>query len=128
MLISINNSNNTLLELPEFESFHFNPSFPRPPPEPPDVCMRFKPILSMKNDFVKRNEDLYLSETMLSLNVEDVDSFTFIIWTFLPYFTYTEESPLIFPFSSVTRIDPTISEASRVRCYIPFHSSFSSFV
>ncbi|GJT97429.1 hypothetical protein Tco_1092947 [Tanacetum coccineum] len=36
-LISIDNSNNTLLELPEFESFHFDPSFPRPPPEPPDV-------------------------------------------------------------------------------------------
>ncbi|GJT04526.1 putative reverse transcriptase domain-containing protein [Tanacetum coccineum] len=31
--------NNPLLELPEFESFHFdlNPSFPRPPPEPPDI-------------------------------------------------------------------------------------------
>ncbi|GJR44449.1 hypothetical protein Tco_1312552 [Tanacetum coccineum] len=24
---------------PEFESFHFNPSLPRPPPEPPDVCL-----------------------------------------------------------------------------------------
>ncbi|GKF25877.1 hypothetical protein Tco_0081771, partial [Tanacetum coccineum] len=36
-LISIDNSNNTLLELPEFESFHFDPSFPRPLPEPPDV-------------------------------------------------------------------------------------------
>ncbi|GKA15141.1 hypothetical protein Tco_0694888, partial [Tanacetum coccineum] len=50
------NSNNTLLELPEFESFYFdlydNPSSPRPPSEPPDVCMRFKPILAMKNDFV----------------------------------------------------------------------------
>ncbi|GJX75498.1 hypothetical protein Tco_0314093 [Tanacetum coccineum] len=43
MLISINNSNNTLLELPEFESFHFNPSFPRPPPEPPDVEKCFEP-------------------------------------------------------------------------------------
>ncbi|GJT37631.1 hypothetical protein Tco_0937496 [Tanacetum coccineum] len=37
VLISIDNSNNSLLELPEFESFHFDPSFPRPPPEPPDV-------------------------------------------------------------------------------------------
>ncbi|GKC58916.1 hypothetical protein Tco_1086514 [Tanacetum coccineum] len=36
-LISIDNSNDPLLELPEFESFHFDPSFPRPPPEPPDV-------------------------------------------------------------------------------------------
>ncbi|GJV52649.1 hypothetical protein Tco_1448390, partial [Tanacetum coccineum] len=44
-LISIDNSNNTLLELPEFESFHFDPSFPRPPPEPPDVeiCLHFEP-------------------------------------------------------------------------------------
>ncbi|GJW44435.1 hypothetical protein Tco_0073234 [Tanacetum coccineum] len=31
-LISIDNSNDPLLELPEFESFHFDPSFPRPPP------------------------------------------------------------------------------------------------
>ncbi|GJU52030.1 hypothetical protein Tco_1221585 [Tanacetum coccineum] len=31
------NSNDLLLEIPEFESFHFDPSFPRPPPEPPDV-------------------------------------------------------------------------------------------
>ncbi|GKD89512.1 hypothetical protein Tco_1365019, partial [Tanacetum coccineum] len=33
------NSNDPLLELPEFESFHFDldPSFPRPPSEPPDV-------------------------------------------------------------------------------------------
>ncbi|GJR76304.1 hypothetical protein Tco_0088669 [Tanacetum coccineum] len=43
VLISIDNSNNILLELPEFESFHFNPSFPRPPPEPPDVEKCFEP-------------------------------------------------------------------------------------
>ncbi|GJX60910.1 hypothetical protein Tco_0292300 [Tanacetum coccineum] len=108
-LISIDNSNEPLLEFPEFESFHFDPSFPRPPPEPPDVCMRFKPILAMKNDFVKPNEDFYLSETVLPLNVEDVDSFTFIIWTFLPHFTYTEESPLIFSFRSENFVfDPGI--------------------
>ncbi|GKC80183.1 hypothetical protein Tco_1130957 [Tanacetum coccineum] len=88
-----NISSGTLLFLKE-------PSSPRPPPEPPDVCMRFKPILAMKNDFVKPNEDFYLSDTRLSLNVEDVDSFTFIIWTFLPYFTYTEESPLFISFRS----------------------------
>ncbi|GKA97486.1 hypothetical protein Tco_0825380 [Tanacetum coccineum] len=50
-----------------------------PSSKPPDVCMRFKPILAIKNDFVKPYEDFFLSETMLSLNVEDVDSFTFII-------------------------------------------------
>ncbi|GJX79098.1 hypothetical protein Tco_0327247, partial [Tanacetum coccineum] len=31
------NSNDLLLEIPEFESFHFDPSFPRPAPEPLDV-------------------------------------------------------------------------------------------
>ncbi|GKE60261.1 hypothetical protein Tco_1510628 [Tanacetum coccineum] len=46
VLISIDNSNNFLLELPEFESFHFDPSFPRPPPEPPDVCLDLSPIQS----------------------------------------------------------------------------------
>ncbi|GKD63851.1 hypothetical protein Tco_1305959, partial [Tanacetum coccineum] len=42
-LISIDNSNNTLLELPEFESFHFDLSFPRPPSKPPDVEKCFEP-------------------------------------------------------------------------------------
>ncbi|GKA69864.1 hypothetical protein Tco_0775928 [Tanacetum coccineum] len=78
-LISIDNSNNTLLELPEFESFHFDPSFPRPPPKPPDFCMRFTPILALKNAFVKPNEDFYLSETVLPLNDEEDDSFTFVM-------------------------------------------------
>ncbi|GJV31273.1 reverse transcriptase domain-containing protein [Tanacetum coccineum] len=96
--------------------FFKEPSSPRPPPEPPDVCMRFKPILAMKNDFVKPNEDFYLSETVLSLNVEDVDSFTFIIWTFLPNFTYTEESPLFISFRSEDFVfDPGI---------VTFHFSY----
>ncbi|GKF00186.1 hypothetical protein Tco_0023536, partial [Tanacetum coccineum] len=88
-----NISSGTLLFLKEQSS-------PRPPSEPPDVCMRFKPILAMKNDFVKPNEDFYPSKKMLPLNVEDVNSFTFIIWTFLPYFTYPEDSPLFISFRS----------------------------
>ncbi|GKE80166.1 hypothetical protein Tco_1550166 [Tanacetum coccineum] len=63
-------------------------SFLLPPPEPPDECL--------KN--VVLNEDLYQNKKTIPLNVEDVNSFTFIIWTFLPHFTYTEESPLIFSF------------------------------
>ncbi|GJQ92244.1 reverse transcriptase domain-containing protein [Tanacetum coccineum] len=92
------------------------PLSPRPPPEPPDICMRFKPILAMKDNFVKPNEDFYLSKTVLSLNVEDVDSFTFIIWTFLPYFTNPKNSPLIFSFRSENFVfDPGI---------ITFHFSY----
>ncbi|GKE87571.1 hypothetical protein Tco_1565046, partial [Tanacetum coccineum] len=63
------------------------PSFLLPPPEPPDECLNFEP---MKN--VVLNEAFYQS------NVEDVNSFTIIIWIFLPFFTYPKESPLIFSF------------------------------
>ncbi|GJV55190.1 retrovirus-related pol polyprotein from transposon TNT 1-94 [Tanacetum coccineum] len=83
------------------------PSLLLPPPEPPDECLNFEPILVMKN--VVLNEDFYQSEKTLLLNVKDVDSFTFIIWIFRPYFTYTEDSPLIFSFRSEDTIfDPGI--------------------
>ncbi|GKA23686.1 hypothetical protein Tco_0709719 [Tanacetum coccineum] len=76
-------------------------SFLLPPPEPPDKCLNFEPILIMKN--VVLNDDFYQS------NVEDVNSFTLIIWIFLPYFTYTKESPLIFSFRSENFVfDPGI--------------------
>ncbi|GKE30448.1 hypothetical protein Tco_1445832, partial [Tanacetum coccineum] len=111
VLISIDNSNTFLLELPEFESFHFDPSFPRPPPKPPDVCLDFKPNTVMRN-----NEDFNQREIVLSLNVEDVNTFTFVIWTFLPFFTYPEDSPVILFFRNEDLVfDPGIST---------FHFSF----
>ncbi|GJT75712.1 hypothetical protein Tco_1042437 [Tanacetum coccineum] len=90
--------NSTLL--PENESSILEPSSPLPPPEPPDVCLSVKPIMAVKNDFVMLKEDFYHGEKILSLNVEDVYSFTFIVWTFLLYFTYPKNSPLIFSFGS----------------------------
>ncbi|GJR73965.1 hypothetical protein Tco_0086330 [Tanacetum coccineum] len=72
-------------------------SFLLPPPEPPDECLNFEPILVMKNVVLK------------PLNVEDVNSFAFIIWTFLPFFTYTKTSPMIFSFQSENFVfDPGI--------------------
>ncbi|GJS98409.1 hypothetical protein Tco_0819579, partial [Tanacetum coccineum] len=75
-LISIDNSNNTLLELSEFESFHFDPSFPRPPPEPPDVEREPE-----NNNFDVLNNDesfdLREGENIVVSNVEEDDSFTF---------------------------------------------------
>ncbi|GKF42873.1 hypothetical protein Tco_0126215, partial [Tanacetum coccineum] len=59
---------------------------------PPDVCLNFKPDTTMKND-----EDF--NQIVLSLNVEDVNPFTFVIWIFLPFFTYPEDSPVILSFS-----------------------------
>ncbi|GKD09934.1 hypothetical protein Tco_1189619 [Tanacetum coccineum] len=77
----------------ENESFILEPSSLRPSPEPPDVCLNFKPDTAMKND----------EEIVLSLNVEDVNSFTFVIWTFLPFFTYPEDSPVILSLRSTDK-------------------------
>ncbi|GJX65551.1 hypothetical protein Tco_0299894 [Tanacetum coccineum] len=63
-LISIDNLNDPLLELPEFESFYFDPSFPRPPPEPPNVeiCLYFKPDAPVIDNFNELNDDQRGSE------------------------------------------------------------------
>ncbi|GKE48707.1 hypothetical protein Tco_1479965 [Tanacetum coccineum] len=75
-----------------------DPSFLLPPPEPPDTCLNFVPILIMKN--VVLNANFYQS---------NVNSFTLIIWIFLPYITYTKDSPLIFSFRSENFVfDPGI--------------------
>ncbi|GJS02209.1 hypothetical protein Tco_0318717 [Tanacetum coccineum] len=90
------------------------PSFLLPPPEPPDVCLTN----------VVLNEDYYQSKKTIPLNIEDVNSFTFIIWTFLPYFTYTEESPLIFSFRSENFVfDPGIVTFHKP---MAFSTTFSS--
>ncbi|GKC87980.1 hypothetical protein Tco_1148629 [Tanacetum coccineum] len=80
--------------LPEYDSFHFDPSFPRPPPEPPDV-----EILEPENnnfDVLNNDEpfDPGEGENVVFLDVEEDDSFTFTIRTFLPFVTYPEASPL----------------------------------
>ncbi|GJZ70102.1 hypothetical protein Tco_0633652 [Tanacetum coccineum] len=83
------------------------PSFLLPPPEPPDECLNFKPILVMKN--VVLNEDFYQCKKTMPLHVEDVNTFAFVIWTFLPYFPYTKESSLIFSFRNENFVfDPGI--------------------
>ncbi|GKA17165.1 reverse transcriptase domain-containing protein [Tanacetum coccineum] len=95
--------------LPENESSILEPSSLRPPPEPPDVCLNFKLDTALKND----------EEIVLPLNVEDGNSFTFVIWTFLPFFTYPEDSPIILSLRSEDLIfDPSIPT---------FHFSFKPF-
>ncbi|GJY16453.1 reverse transcriptase domain-containing protein [Tanacetum coccineum] len=90
--------------LPENESSILEPSSPRPPTEPPDICLNFKPDTAMKND-----EDFNQGEIVLSLNVEDVNSFTFVIWTFLPSFNYPDDSPVILSFRNEDLVfDPDI--------------------
>ncbi|GJW03982.1 putative reverse transcriptase domain-containing protein, partial [Tanacetum coccineum] len=101
-LISVvisDNSNDPLLELPEFESFHFDldQSFPRPPPKPPDVEINLiietdAPVI---DNFNELNDDQEGGEIDFSQNVEDDDSFTFVIRTFLPFLTYPANSSLL---------------------------------
>ncbi|GJZ65306.1 hypothetical protein Tco_0622002 [Tanacetum coccineum] len=111
---------NDPLPLPEIESSnldHFNdPSSPRPPPEPPDVeiCFDVEPDTTVKNNFDELNEDecfnLGGGEIDVSQNIEDDDSFTFVIRTFLPYLTYSVDSPLLLSTGSEDTIfDPGIS-------------------
>ncbi|GJZ27621.1 hypothetical protein Tco_0572268 [Tanacetum coccineum] len=108
--ISDNLTNDPLLELPKFESFHFDPSFPRPSPEPPDVeiCLNFEPDADVINNFDELNEDECFNpgggEIIFHQNVEDDDSFTFVIRTFLTFLTYPADSPLLLS----TRSEDTI--------------------
>ncbi|GJW27551.1 hypothetical protein Tco_0044426 [Tanacetum coccineum] len=107
-VVIFDNSNDPLLELPEFESFHFDfdLSFPRHPPEPPDVEINLiietdAPVI---NNVDELNEDECFDPGGGEINVEDDDSFTFVTWIFLPSLTYPEVSPLL----SSTRNEDTI--------------------
>ncbi|GKE87179.1 hypothetical protein Tco_1564654, partial [Tanacetum coccineum] len=88
------NSNDPLLEFPEFESFHFDLdlSFPRPPPEPPDIeiSLIIKTNAVVINNVDELNKDECFDPGGGENNVKIDDSFTFVTWTFLPFFTYPE--------------------------------------
>ncbi|GJZ07744.1 hypothetical protein Tco_0542027 [Tanacetum coccineum] len=84
--------------------------------EPPDVeiCLNLEPYAAVINDF----DELYENECFdpgggeinVSQNVEDDDSFTYVIRTFLPYLTYPVDSPLLLSTGSEDTIfDPGIS-------------------
>ncbi|GJY79021.1 hypothetical protein Tco_0484822 [Tanacetum coccineum] len=115
-VVIFDNSNDPLLELPNFEPFHFDPSFPRPPSEPPDdeICLNVEPDAPMINNSDELNKDECFypggGKINISQNVEDDDSFTFVIRTFLPFLTYPVDSPLLLSTGSEDTIfDPGIS-------------------
>ncbi|GJS85102.1 hypothetical protein Tco_0751643 [Tanacetum coccineum] len=106
-------------ELPNLDH-QDNPSSPRPPPEPPDVCLNFKPDTAMKND-----EDFNQGEIVLSINVEDVNSFpTSLLFIFL----LSQFHLLSLRTNEFRDRDrPNFSEDSCVQCFVPVHSSFLAF-
>nr|GEW20245.1 hypothetical protein [Tanacetum cinerariifolium] len=108
------------IPLPKNESSNFNyqnnPSFPRPPLEPPDVAFFFdsKPDVIAEEILDKLNKDECFDpgdEIDVLANDEDDDYFPFIfvIRIFLPYLIYPEVSPLLlFAGSEDTIFDPGI--------------------
>ncbi|GKC93397.1 hypothetical protein Tco_1158839 [Tanacetum coccineum] len=109
-IVISDNSNDPLLELTEFESFHFDPLFPRPPPKPPDVeiSLIIETDAPVINNFNKLNKDECFEPG--GDEIEDDDSFTFVIQTFLLFLTYPEVFPLLLSTRSEDTIfDPDIS-------------------
>nr|GEY81129.1 hypothetical protein [Tanacetum cinerariifolium]GFB27605.1 hypothetical protein [Tanacetum cinerariifolium] len=111
------------ISLPENKSFYFDhqndPSFPRPPLEPPDDEFDFEPnlgevISAVMNNIDDLNEDECFDpggDINVSTNLEDDDYFPFmiVIQNFLPYLIYPEVSPLLlFAESEDTIFDPGI--------------------
>ncbi|GKB65132.1 hypothetical protein Tco_0921318 [Tanacetum coccineum] len=84
--------------IPEYEHFTFD----------------IEPDAPVINNFDKLNEDECFDpgggEIDVSQNIEDDDSFAFVIQTFLPYHTYPVDSPLLLSTRSEDTIfDPDIS-------------------
>nr|GEV54123.1 hypothetical protein [Tanacetum cinerariifolium] len=106
------------------KSFYFDhqddPSFPRPPPEPPDAEFDFEPNSGVVISAVMNNIDEFIKDECFDpggeidvfTNIEDDDCFPymFAIQFFLPYLIYPEVSPLLlFAESEDTIFDPGIS-------------------
>nr|GFC54968.1 hypothetical protein [Tanacetum cinerariifolium] len=102
---------NDSMSLPKNESSNFDhhddPSFPHPPPEPPDVefFFDFEPnsgeiISAVMNNINELIEDECFDpggEIDVFTNIKDGDyiPFIFVIRIFLPYLIYPEVSPLL---------------------------------
>nr|GEY84824.1 hypothetical protein [Tanacetum cinerariifolium] len=91
------------IPFPNNESFDFedDPSFPRPPPEPPDAEFDFKPdareeilvVMNYNDELIDDERFDPGGEIDVSTNIKDDDyfSFMFVIQIFLPYFIYPEK-------------------------------------
>nr|GEZ74884.1 hypothetical protein [Tanacetum cinerariifolium] len=113
---SISNSEN---ELSDNEASDFdNPSFPRPPPKPPDAEFNFEPNIGEEISVVMNdNDELKCLDPRDKIDVstidEDDDYFPvmFVIQNFLPYLIYSEPFPFLLSAESEDTIfDPGISD------------------
>nr|GEV68152.1 hypothetical protein [Tanacetum cinerariifolium] len=97
------------------ESDFDNPSFPRPPPEPPDdeFNLELEVISAVMKNIDEINEDECFdprNEFDVSTNDEDYFPFMFVIRIFIPYLIYPEVFPLFLSAETEDTIfDPDIS-------------------
>nr|GEY40321.1 hypothetical protein [Tanacetum cinerariifolium] len=107
------------IPFPDNEASNFdNPSFPRPPPEPPDAEFNFE--LDAREEIlvvIKNNDELECidprDEIDVSTNIENDDyfPFMFVIRIFIPYLIYLKVFPfLLSPESEDTIFDPELLE------------------
>ncbi|GJU56249.1 hypothetical protein Tco_1229963 [Tanacetum coccineum] len=74
------------------------------------LTFNIEPDAPVINNVDELNEDECFDPGGGEINVEDDDSFTFVIWIFLPYLTYPEVSPLLSSTKNEDNIfDPDIS-------------------
>ncbi|GKB54798.1 hypothetical protein Tco_0905551 [Tanacetum coccineum] len=114
-IIFLDNLRNDDISLPEYERFTFD----------------IEPDAPVINNFDELNEDECFDPGGGEINVEVDDSFTIFIWTFLPFLTYPEVSPLLPSTGSEDTIfDPGIfafhfsfQEPVAVKCSMEFCSS-----
>ncbi|GKC89213.1 hypothetical protein Tco_1149862, partial [Tanacetum coccineum] len=81
-------------------------------PIPEYECFTFdiEPDAPVINNFDELNEDECFDPRGGEIDVEDDDSFTFVVQTFLPFLTYPVDSPLLLSTGSEDTIfDPSIS-------------------
>ncbi|GJU70536.1 hypothetical protein Tco_1256795 [Tanacetum coccineum] len=105
---------NDSLPLPENESYNLD-SFDNPESPVVKSCFDFEPVAAVTNDFdVLNNDESFDSgegENVDSLNVEEEDSFTFTIRSFLPFVTYPEVLPASYSTGSEDKVfNPGIFE------------------
>ncbi|GJZ17039.1 hypothetical protein Tco_0553162, partial [Tanacetum coccineum] len=103
----LNNDSFPLLENKSSNLDHFNdPSFPRPPPELPDVeiSLIIEPDVPVINNVDELNKDECFDPGGGEIDVEVDNSFIFFTSIFLTYLTYPEVSPLL----SSTKNEDTI--------------------
>ncbi|GJW94073.1 hypothetical protein Tco_0173745 [Tanacetum coccineum] len=98
---------NDSLPLPENESYNLD-SFDNPESPVVKSCFDFEPVAAVANDFdVLNNDESFDSgegENVDSLNVEEEDSFTFTIRSFLPFVTYLEVLPASYSTGSEDKV------------------------